>query len=56
MAAFWDIAPCTLVEEAVVSEVRTDSIMAPLKRRSASIRLHGAIFLIAVFTLAAVRT
>jgi hypothetical protein len=63
MTVFWDVATCSLVEVYRVSEMRTASIIAlvmeyvPLKRRSTSARLHGAISKKAViFILSAVRT
>jgi hypothetical protein len=46
LTAFWDLAPCSLVEVDDVSEVLTAFIRAkvPPKRRSVSARLHGARF------------
>jgi hypothetical protein len=43
MTAFWDIAPCSIVEQTNISEVRTASIIKVMKSRSTSTRLHGGI-------------
>jgi hypothetical protein len=60
MTAFWDIAPCSLVEvdrrfrgayclHHQDDELIALMIIAPLKRRSISTTLHGAIFQKAVY-------